>query len=255
MSKKLLRKISSLFSNHNFKDLDISAIERIIRYRFKDRNLLYTAFKHSSYLPITKEKAYQSNERLEFLGDAVLDIVVTEFLYLNLPKTQEGELSKMKSVLVSRNVLAKVVSNLNLGQHLLINRGEEKTGGRTRTSNLANLYEAILGAIYLDGGLKPIRKFIEKSLLTSYEGLLNHQSFINYKSILLEYVQSQGPGNATYRLIKESGPDHQKKFVMDVCIGGKERAQGWGKSKKLAEQAAAHNLLKKVAPDLLPTDK
>ena len=134
MSKKLLRKISSLFSNHNFKDLDISAIERIIRYRFKDRNLLYTAFKHSSYLPITKEKAYQSNERLEFLGDAVLDIVVTEFLYLNLPKTQEGELSKMKSVLVSRNVLAKVVSNLNLGQHLLINRGEEKTGGRTRTS-------------------------------------------------------------------------------------------------------------------------
>ncbi len=252
MSNKLLRKISLLFSNHNFNDLDISAIENMIRYKFRNLDLLYTALKHSSFLPITKEKPYRSNERLEFLGDAVLDLVVTEFLYLNFPKTLEGELSKMKSVLVSRNVLAEVVSNLELGKHLLINRGEEKTGGRTRPSNLANLYEAILGAIYLDGGLKPARTFVEKTLLKSYEGLLNHKSFINYKSILLEYVQGQGPGNAIYHVIEESGPDHEKKFVMDVSIGGKERAQGWGKSKKLAEQAAAYNLLKKIAPDLLP---
>ncbi|MEE9117194.1 MAG: ribonuclease III [Calditrichia bacterium] len=254
ISDKFYHKISSFFPKKKFKDLDIQAVESILCYRFRDRELLYTAFKHSSFLPITKEKYYKSNERLEFLGDAVLDLVVTEFLYTSMPKTSEGELSKIKSVLVSRNVLAEIVANLELGNHLLVNRGEEKTGGRTRPSNLANLYEAILAAVYLDGGLKSARSFIEHTLLFRHERLLNHQNFINYKSILLEYIQSLGPGSPIYVLVNESGPDHEKRFIMNVCVGEGEEAQGEGRTKKLAEQATAHNLLKKIAPELISSD-
>ena len=164
-------------------------------------------------------------------------------------------LSKMKSVLVSRSVLAEVVSHMELGRYLILNRGEEKTGGRVRPSNLANLYESVLGAIYLDGNLKNACHFIENTLLTRYEQVLNNKSFINYKSLLLEHAQSMGEGSPYYHMIAESGPDHEKKFKMNVSIDGKEKAQGTGKSKKFAEQAAAHNLLKKVAPELLSTGK
>jgi ribonuclease-3 len=228
MSDKFYHKISSFFSKKKFEDLDIQAVESILNYRFRNRELLYTAFKHSSFLPITKEKYYKSNERLEFLGDAVLDLVVTEFLYTSMPKTSEGELSKIKSVLVSRSVLAEIVANLELGNHLLVNRGEEKTGSA--------------------------RSFIEHTLLSRHERLLNHQSFINYKSILLEYIQSLGPGSPIYVLINESGPDHEKRFIMNVCAGEGEEAQGEGRTKKIAEQAAACNLLKKIAPELISSD-
>jgi ribonuclease-3 len=197
---------------------------------------------------------YQSNERLEFLGDAVLDLVVTEYLYISKPKRSEGDLSKIKSVLVSRNVLAEVVTRLKLGKYLMVNRGEEKTGGRTRPSNMANLYEAILGAVYLDGGLKKAAAFVENTLLSRHEKLLNHKRFINYKSILLEYVQSLGPGTPIYKLIDECGPDHEKKFIMKVCVDNGEEARGEGRTKKLAEQTAAHNLLEKIAPDLISND-
>jgi ribonuclease-3 len=255
MSKNLLRKISSIFSSPKFKNIDIPAIERILGYKFRDRNLIITAFTHSSSLSSTKKISYQSNERLEFLGDAVLDLVVTEFLYRKMPFTPEGALSKMKSVLVSRSVLAEVVSHMELGRFLILNRGEEKTGGRVRPSNLANLYESVLGAIYLDGNLKNACQFIENTLLTRHEQVLNNKSFINYKSLLLEHAQSMGEGSPDYHMIDESGPDHEKKFKMNVSIDGKEKAQGTGKSKKFAEQAAAHNLLKKVAPELLSTSK
>jgi ribonuclease-3 len=229
-------------------------VEKIINYKFRNRDLLYTAFKHSSFLPVTKEKYHRSNERLEFLGDAVLDLVVTEFLYTSMPKRSEGELSKIKSVLVSRSVLAEVIASLNVGKHLMVNRGEEKTGGKTRPSNMANLYEAVLGAVYLDGGLKKAALFVEETLLSRHEKLLNHKRFINYKSILLEHIQSLGPGNPIYNLVNECGPDHEKRFVMNVSVDGGEDAQGEGRTKKLAEQSAAHNLLKKIAPELLSSE-
>ena len=251
MSDKLLRNITLFFKRKRYKHLDIQAIEKILQYKFRDRDLLLTAFKHSSYLPVTKEKYHKSNERLEFLGDAVLDLVVTEFLYTSMPKTSEGELSKIKSVLVSRNVLAEVVASLELGYHLMVNRGEEKTGGKSRPSNLANLYEAVLGAVYLDGGLKKAELFIEHTLLSRHEKLLNHQDFINYKSILLEHIQSLGPGSPNYILVNESGPDHEKKFIMNVCVGDGHEARGEGRTKKIAEQEAARNLLKKIAPEKL----
>ena len=254
MTDKLRHKITSFFIRKKYQQLDIQVIEDILQYKFRNKDLLLTAFKHSSYLPISKEKYHKSNERLEFLGDAVLDLVVTEFLYISMPKRSEGELSKIKSILVSRSVLAEVVASLKLGNHLIVNRGEEKTGGKRRPSNLANLYEAILGAVYLDGGLKKARSFIEHTLLSRQERLINHQNFINYKSILLEYIQSLGPGSPSYELLKESGPDHEKKFVMNVCVGEGQEAQGEGRTKKLAEQAAARSLILKIAPELISSD-
>ncbi len=251
MSVNIFRKITSLLSKSQFKNLDFGAIESTIGYRFKDRSLLLTAFTHSSYLSISGGKSYDSNERMEFLGDAVLDLVVTEFLYRTRPETREGTLSKMKSVLVSRKVLADVIANMELGQFLLVNSGEEKTGGKKRPSNLANLYETILGAIYLDGGLTKASDFIENSLLDDHNLVLKNESFINYKSILLEHAQSRGGKGPVYTLVSESGPDHEKKFVIDVHLGNNVNARGSGKSKKVAEQRAAHILLKEIAPDKL----
>jgi ribonuclease-3 len=250
----LLSKINSLFSTSHIRSLDIKAIESTIGYKFSDRYILLRAFTHSSYLSVSGGKTYESNERLEFLGDAVLDIVVTEFLYQSFPKTREGTLSKMKSVLVSRKVLADIVANLQLGQFLLVNPGEEKTGGKHRPSNLANLYETIVAAIYLDGGLKKARAFILCSLLSEHKQVLRNRSFINYKSILLEFAQKQGKSGPVYTIVEESGPDHDKQFVMNVNLVENDSARGTGRSKKIAEQDAAHNLLKQIAPHTLDTD-
>ena len=221
MLRHLVSKILLQFRGRRIEPINYAAIEKAIHYRFKNNQLLHTAFLHPSYLTDLKDHSYQSNERLEFLGDAVLDLVVTEFLYRSRPDSREGELSKVKSVLVSRNVLAELVLKMELGQYLLINRGEEKTGGRQRTSNLANLYESLLGAIYLDGGLLAAQTFINRSLIKWHRQLLNHQDFINYKSILLEYSQKHGPTTPVYHLIEESGPDHDKKFdlVPDSVTG------------------------------------
>ena len=254
-AKKFLAKISALFSYPRSAELDFQSVESIIKYRFSDHSLLLKAFTHRSYLSVSGGAAHDANERLEFLGDAVLDLVVTEFLYTRLPTTSEGTLSKMKSILVSRKVLAGIIAGLDLGQFLLVNHGEAKTGGRKRPSNLANLYETILGAIYLDGGLSNARSFIVRTLLSAYQQILNDRDFINYKSILLELAQGRGDGTPVYTLVEESGPDHEKKFVMDVQLGTNESAQASGNSKKLAEQKAAYRLLKKIAPQRLLPDK
>jgi ribonuclease-3 len=229
-------------------------IEKKLNYRFNNKDLLIQAFKHSSYLSITKENPCESNERLEFLGDAVLELVVTEYLYQCNPHTLEGELTKIKSVLVSRSALGEIVTSLDLGQYLLMDRGEEKTGGKERSSNLANLFEAIIGAIYLDGGLQEADKFIQNVLLTNYRDFINNKNYINYKSILLEFTQSEGLGNPFYQLHDESGPDHEKMFVMNVSVKGSATACGKGRSKKIAEQESARNLLKNIAPHLIESD-
>jgi ribonuclease-3 len=231
--------------------VDFKKIEGILDYTFNNRNHLTTCFKHRSYLTITREPSWLSNERLEFLGDAVLDLVATEFLYRTFPQYREGELSKIKSVLVSRTVLAEIVLKMNLGEYLLMNRGEEKTGGKKRTSNLANLYEAIVGAIYLDGGYAPALKFIHYSLLHNHEELLCRKKYINYKSILLEYAQGKGLGTPRYKVMLEEGPDHKKQFLVEARITPDHQASGKGSTKKNAEQQAAHYLLKMIAPDLL----
>jgi ribonuclease-3 len=254
MFNKLIQKVGKYFIRDNSSTFNYQKIQRISGYYFKNRSLLVMAFKHRSYLAVSRDNSWHSNERLEFLGDAVLNIVVTDFLYKKLPQKLEGELTKIKSILVSRQVLGEIIRKLNLGQFLLINRGEEITGGRNRLSNLANLYEAIVGAIYVDGGLKNAERFIANTLLTNYKKILNQREYINYKSILLEYAQSKGGRNPNYRIVEENGPDHKKLFVIDVSLDGEYSAEGRGNSKKTAEQEAAQNLLRKIAPELIDND-
>ena len=251
MVLSLLRKFFRHKPASDNADVDYTAIEKIIKYTFKDSGNLAQAFRHRSYLIIRHEPAHRSNERLEFLGDAVLDLVVTEFLYSELNTESEGVLSKIKSVLVSRKVLAQIMAGMELGEFLLLNRGEEQTGGRQRLSNLANLYESILGAIYLDGGLKPARNFILRTLLDDYDSYVSDENHLNYKSLLLEYAQGRGIGIPKYLMVKESGPDHEKIFEIEVSLADSGSAIGSGKSKKIAEQNSAQNLLRQIAPEII----
>ena len=213
---------------------------------FRNQFLLITAFKHRSYLNITNEQREASNERLEFLGDAVLDLVVTQFLYEKFPKRTEGQLSKIKSILVSKPVLADIAANMSLGDLILINKGEEKTGGRKRHSILSDTFEAIIGAIYLDMGITQAADFIRSSLLSKFKSIIQRELYTNYKSLLLEHIQSRYTDLPEYRVIQEMGPDHDKSFLVVVKIRGKEIGRGQGKSKKVAEQEAAREALKRI---------
>ncbi|GAB4381291.1 MAG: ribonuclease III [Calditrichia bacterium] len=217
----------------------IQTFQKKFNYRFKDPSLITTAFKHRSYLNVSNEERVASNERLEFLGDAVLDLVITHFLFEKFPKRTEGQLSKIKSILVSKPVLAEVAAELSLGNLLLMNRGEEKTGGRQRQSILADALEAVIGAIYLDQGMDEAREFISKYLLVKFRSVIQRELYKNYKSILLEYAQSKNGKPPEYKVIEESGPDHDKEFVVGVYMNGKKISTGKGKSKKAAEQEAA----------------
>jgi len=250
MIKKIFRKILSPTvrkREHNDSD-NFSLLEQGIQYRFRNKEMLQHAFKHRSYLNVTQEKATASNERLEFLGDAVLDLVVTEHLYKSFPDEDEGRLSKKKSVLVSRKALGNIAADLNLGEYLLLDKGEEKTGGRKRLSNLANLFESLLGAIYLDGGYEAAKSFVHHILLSQMKNVLSKTSYLNYKSELLELVQARGWGVPEYRTVEEFGPDHRKEFVVVARIKAKNlESRGKGLSKKRAEQMAARNMLRKLS--------
>ncbi len=226
--------------------IPIHEIEDKIKYHFQKPELLLKAFKHRSYLNITHESPIESNERLEFLGDAVLDLIIADHLYHSYQKEDEGKLSKKRSILVSRPVLAQLTEEIGLGAFLLLDKGEEKTGGRKRLNNLANLFESVLGAIYLDGDLKEARHFVERFLIQNQERLLSVKRYHNYKSELLEKAQSKGWGNPIYQIVHESGPDHNKQFVVRVKVNNKWLGKGAGSSKKKAEQLAARNALKKL---------
>ncbi len=247
----MFKRLQRLLQKEPDTAVDISCVERSISYVFTRPGLLQQAFTHQSYLTHQTDTDIFSNERLEFLGDAVLELIVTQFLYDKYPALREGELSKLKSVLVSRRVLARIVSELQLGRYLLMNRGEEQTGGKTRTSNLANLYEALLGAIYLDGGFKPAYRFIKHTLLDHFSQIVTDERNVNYKSVLLEYAQGKKLGAPHYRLLQDSGPDHEKMFTVEVQINAGIGAVGEGRSKKLAEQEAAKELISRIAPDLI----
>lgn len=224
----------------------VAEIESKIGYHFRDHSLLIQALKHRSILNVTHEDRIFSNERLEFLGDAVVNMVVTHFLYITFPDIEEGMLSKKKAILVSREVLAEVAKELQLGKYVLLTHGEEKTGGRKRVSILANLYEALVGALFLDGGFEPASHFIEKSLLSQYHRYIGKREYTNYKSKLLEYAQKNHIGLPEYRVVREEGPDHNKTFYVEVLLNEKVLGEGQGKSKKQAEQHAAENALKKI---------
>jgi ribonuclease-3 len=206
---------------------------------FNNESLLKQAFVHRSYLNENPNFALPSNERLEFLGDAILNFITAEQLYSEFPKLPEGELTKIRASLVCRETLAEVASSLKLGDWLLLGQGEEASGGKEKQSNLANAMEALIGAICLDQGLPKAREFILKQLKPFLERIKHGEISPNYKALLQEFIQSEKHPTPTYRLIEAIGPDHDRQFTVEVLIEGKILGRGTGKSKKIAEMEAA----------------
>ena len=215
----------------------------MIGYQFQTPGLLSQALTHSSYANEKHMKKGSDNERLEFLGDAVLEIVSSEFLYLNYPKLPEGDLTKMRASLVCEPTLAFCTRQLNLGDYLLLGKGEDMTGGRKRKSILSDALEAVIGAIYLDGGFASAKEFILKFILTDIE---HKQLFYDSKTILQEVVQASYKEELCYRLVGEEGPDHDKHFTVEAWIGEMLIGKGEGHTKKAAEQEAAYQALLKL---------
>jgi ribonuclease-3 len=232
------------------KEPSLSELERILGYRFQNNELLITSLSHRSYVNSQRtDKKLESNERLEFLGDAVLNIIVTDYLYREYPDKEEGRMSKMKSLVVSSRVLGLCAETWKLGDFILLSRSEEKSGGRKRLSILADAYEAVIGAVYLDGGLESARKLIHSSLMEIMDEVLDDEELANYKSKLLEYTQSRGMGIPSYDVLQESGPEHQKSFVVGVYVQNQEWGRGSGNSKKSAEQAGARVALANLSAE------
>ena len=218
-------------------------LEKKLKYTFKDSDRLLQALSHSSY-------AYESlidhwgNERLEFLGDSVLDMVIGEILYRSLPHSPEGKLTKVRALIVCEPSLRDVADSLNLGDYLLLGKGEELTGGKSRTSNLANALEALIAAVYLDSSYKEVYSFIERLFKKTIAGALDGSLIYDYKSRLLEWSQSFSPiKQVDFILEKESGPDHSKTFYVNALVGTKVLGKGLGNSKKEAEQDASKKAL------------
>lgn len=218
-------------------------LESKLEYRFRNCEFLHRALKHRSFAYEVEGGRTESNERMEFLGDAVLDLIVTEFLFRTFPDKQEGDLSKIKSLVVSKPVLRKAADKMDLGAHLYISASEERTGGRKRNSILADAFEAVIAAIYLDGGIAPSERFIQRTVLQDLDLHLADESHTNYKSELLEATQRKGFGTPVYDVISESGPDHNKTFEVCVKIRDDVWGRGRGKNKKAAEQEAARDAL------------
>ena len=214
-------------------------LQQHIGVRFTDLSLLEQALTHRSYSHVTAQTRNDSNERMEFLGDSVLGLSVSQFLYLRFPDRSEGALSKMKSLLVSRKVLSTVSRDVGLGEFLLLSGEESDMGGRDRTSILADSFEGVIGAIYLDQGYRAANKFVQRFLLSNIHGILKDDDHTNFKSLLQEYVQSKRLSHPVYRVRKEEGPEHEKEFAVEVVIRGDVWGTGRGKSKKDAEQSAA----------------
>ncbi len=221
----------------------LKKLQKRMGVRFTDLSLLEQALTHRSYSHVTSQTRNDSNERMEFLGDSVLGLAVSQFLYLRFPERSEGALSKMKSLLVSRKVLSSVAKELGLGEFLLLSGEESEMGGRGRASILADSFEGVIGAIYLDQGYRASNKFIQRFLLASIHDILEDEEHTNYKSLLQEYVQSRRLSHPTYRVRKEEGPEHEKEFAVDVVVKGNVWGTGRGKSKKQAEQNAARAAL------------
>lgn len=218
----------------------LKELELKIGYTFKDVSLLRQAMMHSSYTNEKHLQKYCCNERLEFLGDAVLELVSSEYLFLEEPKVSEGELTKTRASMVCEPALAYCARGIDLGAYLLLGRGEESTGGRQRDSIISDGLEALVGAIYLDSGFTGAKDFVHKYILTDLE---NKKLFFDSKTILQETVQSEMKGSISYDLLHEEGPDHNKSFQIEVKINGRVYGTGRGRTKKGAEQEAAYKAI------------
>jgi ribonuclease-3 len=221
------------------------ALENRLGYYFKDKNLLVKALKHRSYVYAEEgSDRIESNERLELLGDAVLELLVTEYLYRRFEDKGEGELTQMKSQFVSRTVLARQADRLGVGDFVLLSADEREANGGQRPSILCDALESLIGAIYIDGGLEPARAFVRRAVLADFHQIVQQDA--NFKSKLLEYSQSKGNGHPRYLVHAEEGPDHDKIFSVEVCITGQRMGWGQGRSKKEAQQMAAKDALESL---------
>ena len=227
----------------------IKDLENAIGYRFKNITLLQNALAHSSYANERWHNSLKSNERLEFLGDSILGMVVAEYLYRNFPDRPEGDLTRMRADMVCERSLAMIAERIGLGEHLLLGNGEETGGGRTRDSILADAVESVIAACFLDGGMEPARKFIDTFVLTDVP--VRKLRNADYKTALQELVQQKKNQVLSYALVEESGPDHDKHFVVQVSLNGTVVGIGDGRSKKKAEQAAAHAAIEHLFPEEL----
>lgn len=215
--------------------------EEKIHYHFHNLHLLYQALSHSSYANEHRYEGFRDNERLEFLGDAVLELVSSDFLYHHYPGMHEGDLTKLRASLVCEPTLAMCAREFDLSRYVQLGKGEEHTGGRKRDSIISDALEALIGAIYLDGGLKPARLFIERFILTDIE---HKKLFYDSKTVLQEIVQQGDQHEAIrYVIVGEDGPDHAKTFRVEVEIGGRVVGAGSGSTKKAAEQEAAYQAI------------
>ena len=222
----------------------IKDLEAALGYKFQNITLLQNALTHSSYANERWHNSLLSNERLEFLGDSILGMVVAEYLFTNFPDRPEGELTRMRADMVCETSLAAIAARLNLGEHLLLGHGEERFGGRSRASILADAIESVIAAAFLDGGMQPAADIITRFVLCDVPVTKLHN--VDYKTALQELVQQKKNQTLCYRLVGESGPDHDKVFTAQVLLNDQVVGEGSGSSKKRAEQDAARAALEKL---------
>lgn len=221
---------------------NLADLESQLGLKFKDKALLERAFIHRSYINEHAKQKLEHNERLEFLGDAVLELAVTRHLYLNY-FNPEGELTNWRSALVKTESLAEIATTLGLGEYLMLSRGEDRGGGRGRKTLLANVFEALLGAIYIDQGYDAAEKFVDEHVIVGLATILSSKSYLDPKSSFQEIAQEKQGITPIYKVLKETGPDHNKHFVIGVYVGKNMFGRGEGPSKQAAQQAAATDAL------------
>lgn len=224
---------------------NISGLELQIKYKFKDETLVARALTHSSYCMNKKDKALHNNERLEFLGDAFFDAIISEELYYRMPAVEEGTLTKMRAKIVCEETLAECGRKLKIGEYLRMGRGEERSGGRNRDSIVADAMEALIGAIFLDGGYAAAKVFVLDAFGEYIKEALSGNFHKDYKSEIQERVQASSHGTLKYKVTRETGPDHDKVFDIDLLLNGQVIGHGTGKSKKEAERNAAKEALER----------
>ncbi|MFC1554597.1 ribonuclease III [candidate division KSB1 bacterium] len=225
--------------------IDWNELEKRLNYKIKNKEIFKESLRHRSHPSCSGTSPSLSNERLEFLGDALVNFFVGEFLYINFPDSAEGDLTKMRSTFVSREFLAKISQEMVLGEFLFLGEGEEKSGGRKKDSILSNAMESVIGAVYMDSGIESARKFVETMVMKNYEKVIKSEGF-NYKGDLLEYIQRRHLPMPKFITKRETGPDHKKIYTVAVQVGKKIMGTGKGKSKKIAEQEAAKIALEKI---------
>jgi ribonuclease-3 len=233
----------------------LAELEALLGYQFQDRSLLLRALTHRSFVNEQESQKFRHNESMEFLGDAVLGFLISAKIFEHFPDSNEGELSKIKAYLVSAANLFRLAERIRLGEFLLLSRGEEKTGGRNKRAILVDAYEALLGAIYLDGGVEAAAGFLERQTWNLFDSLDLHQlTYGDFKSALQEQLHDMGKPEPIYQVVDEIGPDHRKMFVVEVLVGDEVVARSSGRTKKEAQQEAARMALQELK-DVGPGDE